>query len=126
MPADYERAVVQEQTLNSLADYVAMITTLEEKRDELSELCRKYHVRRFDVFGSAATEVGFDPERSDLDFLVEFQKSDEMNPADQYFGLWDELKKLFAREVDLVTVKALRNPYFIRSVSATRKVLYAA
>ena len=103
-----------------------MIATLEEKCYELYELCRKYHVRRLDVFGSAATEARFDPEFSDLDFLVEFQKSDEMNPADQYFGLWDELKKLFGREVDLVTVKALRNPYFIKSVSATRRVLYAA
>ena len=102
-----------------------MIETLEEKRAELINLCRRFHVRRLDVFGSAATEYGFDPYRSDLDFLVEFDRTDAMNRADQYFGLWEELKKLFGRDVDLVSVRALRNRFFIKSVNATRKLLYA-
>ena len=38
---------------------------------ELVEICRRHHVRRLEVFGSAA--VGdFDPENSDIDFLVNF------------------------------------------------------
>ena len=41
---------------------------VEEKRRELDELCRRHHVRRFELFGSAATGR-FDPARSDLDFL---------------------------------------------------------
>jgi len=47
-----------------------MIATLEAKRAELQELCLRYRVRRLDVFGSAATVQGFDPQCSDLDFLV--------------------------------------------------------
>ena len=50
-----------------------MIDTLKKNRAELKELCRRYRVRRLDVFGSAATSRGFDPQRSDLDFLVEFE-----------------------------------------------------
>jgi hypothetical protein len=41
--------------------------------DVLPELCRRFHVRRLDLFGSAATGHNFDPVRSDLDFLVSFE-----------------------------------------------------
>jgi len=101
-----------------------MIAALKEKHGELIVLCRRFHVRRLDVFGSATMQDRFDPQHSDLDFLVEFERTEVMNPADQYFGLWNELKKLFGCDVDLVTVRALRNPYFIKSVNATREVLY--
>src|ERR1700735_4649132 len=40
--------------------------------DVLPELCRRFHVRRLDLFGSAATGQNFDPVRSDLDLLVSF------------------------------------------------------
>jgi uncharacterized protein len=40
-------------------------------RSELEELCRRHHVRRLELFGSAATER-YCPAESDLDFLVEF------------------------------------------------------
>ena len=46
-----------------------MISLVEEKRAELGRLCAQYHVRRLELFGSADDER-FDPERSDLDFLV--------------------------------------------------------
>ena len=103
-----------------------MINVLADKQEELVRLCKRYHVRQLDVFGSAVSEDAFDPDRSDLDFLVEFDRSNEMNRADQYFGLWEALREVFGREVDLVTLRALRNPYFIKSVNATREVVYAA
>jgi uncharacterized protein len=48
-----------------------MIAEISSHREELRELCRLFHVRRLDLFGSAAAD-DFDGERSDLDFLVEF------------------------------------------------------
>jgi uncharacterized protein len=90
----------------------------------LAGLCGRYGVRRLELFGSAATG-SFDPERSDLDFLVEFD-ADPTRLFDRYFGLKESLEALFGRKVDLVTVGALQNPYFIESVNATRQVLYAA
>ena len=48
-----------------------MIDAIQLRREELWALCRRFHVRRLDLFGSAA-RGDFDPERSDLDFLVEF------------------------------------------------------
>lgn len=97
---------------------------VQNKHPQLAALCRKYGVRRLELFGSAATESRFDRDRSDLDFLVEFGPTDDMGPADQYFGLWEELKTLFGREVDLVSTRSLRNPYFIESVNATRQTVF--
>jgi len=80
-------------------------------------------VRRLDLFGSAAAG-GFDPERSDVDLLVEF---DPMFPgpyAAAYFSLLEGLEKLFGRRVDLVTEPALANPYLRRRVDAERRILF--
>lgn len=102
-----------------------MIELIEAKRPQLMDLCRRYRVRRLDVFGSAA-QGGFDPARSDLDFLVEFEDLTIEDAADRYLGLLVDLEDLFARKIDLVSDNAIRNPYFRRAVDATRISLYAA
>lgn len=102
-----------------------MISLIEEKRGMLEEVCRRYHVERLEVFGSAA--VGeFRPDASDLDFLVAFRRSSDMNLADQYFGLWEDLRNLFGRDVDLIIERSMKNPYFIKAVNNTRRIVYAA
>jgi putative addiction module CopG family antidote len=94
-------------------------------RADLAALCRRYHVRRLDLFGSTA--VGEDtPGESDLDFLVEFEPLRPGSYADTYFGLMEALEGLFGRPVDLVVASAVRNPYFRASVERTKKLLYAA
>jgi predicted nucleotidyltransferase len=102
-----------------------MIPTIETRREAVAELCREFNVERLDIFGSAATNR---PEEQvdDLDFLVEFGRGGSMSPAEQYFGLLSALQRLFGRDVDLLTRRSLRNPYFIRSVEKTRRLLYAA
>ena len=102
-----------------------MGSPLEGKEEPLEALCRRYHVRRLSLFGSSL-RTDFDPERSDLDFLVEFDEPPDGRPASQYFGLMNELRNLFARPVDLVDSDAIRNPWFRQSVDASRRVLYAA
>jgi len=103
-----------------------MVTAITDQQQQIAELCRRYSVRRLDVVGSAASGDQFDPQSSDLDFLVEFSDSPEMGPADQYFGLLDELQQLFGRKVDLVSARSLRNRYFIESINRTKQVLYAS
>ena len=102
-----------------------MIRAIQDKLDAIEALCRRFHVARLEVFGSAAGD-DFDPDTSDLDFLVEFQRVDVMNMADQYFGLLEDLQVLFARSVDLVCISAMRNPYFIAAVNKSRRLLSAA
>lgn len=102
-----------------------MLTILEERRDALVRLCEEYAVSRLEIFGSATSER-FDPERSDLDFLVEFRPHPILNVLAQYFDFKEALETLFGYSVDLVMIGALKNPYFIRGVNETRKLLYAA
>lgn len=102
-----------------------MTSILQTRRDEIAALCRRHRVRRLDVFGSATRET-FDAATSDLDFLVEFQPLGPGERAEAYFGLLEDLEKLFARRVDLVMLRAIINPYFRRAVEETRELLYAA
>ena len=48
-----------------------MVKLIDDKQNELMELCSRFGVRTFEVFGSAAQDTGFG-DTSDLDFLVEF------------------------------------------------------
>jgi len=101
-----------------------MISLLQEKLRGIEALCRKYHATRLEVFGSAAGEDFF-PEKSDIDFLVEFQPDSDLGPwMSHYFEFRDELGELLGVKVDLVMASALTNPYFIREVNRTRKLLY--
>ena len=102
-----------------------MIKLIEQHRPQLLALCRKYDVRRLDLIGSAARD-DFDPGRSDLDFVVEFNNFTVANAADRYLGLMVDLEDLFGRKVDLVSYRAIRNPYFKQVVDNTRVTLYAA
>ena len=95
-------------------------------RDALPDACRRFHVRRLDLFGSAATGRDFDPARSDLDLLVTFEPMPPAEYADAYFGLRETLEALSGRPVDLVTEAALENPYLRRRVEAERRSLYRA
>jgi uncharacterized protein len=102
-----------------------MIADIASHREELRDLCRRFHVRRLDVFGSAA-RGDFDPARSDIDFLVEFQPLQPGAYVDAYFGLKEGLEQLFGRPVDLVSAASIRNPYFRQGVERTKAPLYAA
>lgn len=102
-----------------------MHTFVEEKLPQVIELCRRHHVDRLELFGSAATGR-FDPESSDIDFLVEYLPEAKPDYPDVYFDLKRGLETLFRRPVDLVMINAIRNPYFRREIEQTRVRLYAA
>jgi predicted nucleotidyltransferase len=95
------------------------------RRAELASLCRRFHVRKLDLFGSAARGT-FDPERSDLDFVVTFEDLHPVAFADAFFGLREGLAALFGRPVDLLTDDSIRNPYLRESIGRSRQALYAA
>lgn len=102
-----------------------MSTFIDHHRAELERLCRLYRVRRLFLFGSAARN-DFDPGRSDVDLLVEFEALSLGGYADAYFGLRESLEDLFGRDVDLVALSAVRNPYMKADIERTRTLLYAA
>ena len=102
-----------------------MFRTIEENRGELARLCAFHGVLRLSLFGSATTDR-FDPEQSDLDFLVEFKPMSPEERADHYFGLTEDLQALFGISIDLVESAPIRNPFFRAAVEETRISLYDA
>jgi uncharacterized protein len=91
-----------------------MHTAVSAKRDNIVELCRRFHVRRLEVFGSAARGEDFDPSRSDADFLVEFEPEVSPNIA-ILLDVEEALERTLGRPVDLVERRAVEeSPNYLR------------
>jgi uncharacterized protein len=99
---------------------------IREQSEAMAELCRRYHVARLELFGSACTPE-FDLTSSDLDFLVEFLPGADLGPwLSRLFELQGDLRSLTGRRVDLVMSAALRNQWFRREADKTRELIYDA
>ena len=103
-----------------------MLPLIEARRAEIAELCRRFHVRRLDVFGSAARGMDFDPARSDVDLLVSYEPGAARPSLEQHFDLRDALAALFDRKVDLVMSGAVRNPFIRADIERSKELVYAA
>ena len=95
-------------------------------KDNLAEvilILKAHHVKRAFAFGSVCTDQ-FN-ENSDIDFLISFE--DHLDPiqyGESYFNLMYSLQDLLKREVDLVTERTLKNPFFIKVLNKTKTPLY--
>lgn len=74
------------------------------------------------MFGSVLNK-NFSPD-SDIDVLVVFDESRDMDLFNAYFDLKEKLEEIFKRTVDLVIDRKFRNPYFRESVENTREIIY--
>jgi len=104
----------------------ALPPLVAEHLGEIRALCEKYHVRKLTIFGSAVKGT-FDPEKSDLDFVVDFDE----DPDDVHYpwggrpmALLRDLKVVFGRNVDVVDRSAIENPYFLQVLALTERPLY--
>lgn len=95
--------------------------TLDIPSQAIAEFCRRHHIRRLALFGSALRD-DFRPD-SDLDVLVEFEP--DHIPGLEFFAMQEELSDVFGRNVDLNTPKFL-SPHFRDKVLAEAEVLYDA
>jgi predicted nucleotidyltransferase len=98
---------------------------MERNLEEIVRLCRQYRVRRLAVFGSIL-RADFDPQRSDADFLVDFEPAPVVVRMQNYLALREALATLLSRPVDLIEDGAIRNPYVLQNVAEQAQVLYAA
>jgi predicted nucleotidyltransferase len=88
----------------------------------IEAFCRKHHIRRLSLFGSAA-RGDFGPE-SDMDVLVEFQPDARVGFL-QLSRMQRELTEIFHRPVDLVPRTGLK-PAIREQILKEEVVLYAA
>ena len=98
---------------------------IEDNRDQLIELCKQHHVRRLDVFGSAAGDL-FDPRTSDVDFVVEFEPMPPLEHGAAYWTLREALARVLGRPVDLIERQTIQNSYLQAEVQRSRVQLYDA
>jgi predicted nucleotidyltransferase len=81
---------------------------LAEKREEIIEIAQKHGAYNVRIFGSVAR--GEDDEKSDIDFLIDY----DLSKTSSWFpmGLILDLEALLGRKVDVATDDSLH--YFIR------------
>ena len=102
---------------------IIMNKILRDNIYELGRYCDKYNVKQLYAFGSVCTEKFND--ESDIDFLVNFQKNISIEKyTDNYFILHELFEKRLEREIDLLTVNMLANPYFINVMEKTKILIY--
>lgn len=95
-------------------------------QEQITRFCREWKIRRLAVFGSGA-EGKLRPD-SDIDLLVTFASGADWTMFDHY-EMEEQLCKLFGREVDLVSVRALEenpNPAYRREIIGSARQIYAA
>ena len=101
-----------------------MIELIRNHHKQIAEICRKHHIRRLEVFGSAATG-DFDPVCSDIDFIAEFAETDaKPGLLSRYLSLAEQLEATLGRKVDLLTPPCIRNIHFRKTVDASRELVY--
>jgi predicted nucleotidyltransferase len=89
----------------------------------MASLCQKHGVAKLSVFGSALRS-DFDPDRSDIDLLVDFLPGERKNLF-KLLEMERALSHLFGRPVELTTRGSL-SKYFRDQVLASARVLYDA
>ena len=94
--------------------------------EQMADFCRRWKVKELSVFGSAATG-GLRPD-SDIGLLVTFAPEAQWSMFDHY-KMEDELAAILGREVDLVSIEAVRendNPISRREILKSARQIYAA
>jgi hypothetical protein len=89
-------------------------------REKVAAFCRERGIRKLSLFGSVLRE-DFDPQRSDVDVLVEYAPG--RHPGLNHFRYQDELAAVLPGRVDFNT-PAMLGKYFRDRVLATALALY--
>jgi predicted nucleotidyltransferase len=90
-------------------------------KDKIAEFCKKNHIRKLSLFGSALRD-DFKPD-SDVDMLVEFNP-EHVPGFITLAGMETELGQIMGRKVDLRTAQDL-SPYFRQEVIESAVTQYA-
>jgi len=95
---------------------------LEIYTPDIIKLCETHKVKSLYAFGSVLTD-NFNKE-SDIDLIVDFSNIAVEDYADNYFDFKFSLQDIFKRPIDLLEEKAIKNPYFRKSVNQQRQLVY--
>lgn len=92
-------------------------------RERIAAFCHRWQIDELSFFGSVLRE---DFRRdSDVDVLVTFSATAAWTLWD-FVDMQDELARILGRKVDLVSKRALRNPFRRDAILREARVIYAA
>lgn len=90
---------------------------------QIISLFRQHKIVNACVFGSVLSNQ-FNKD-SDVDILVNMEEGlSPVEAGEHLWNLYDELKSLLNREVDLITEKSLKNPYLIKEINQSKFPIY--
>ncbi|QLE01292.1 nucleotidyltransferase domain-containing protein [Galbibacter sp. BG1] len=90
--------------------------------EEIIKLCNTNKVKSLFAFGSVLKDK-LRPD-SDIDFLVDIDDKDPISYSDKYFDLKFNLEKIFNRRIDLLELKALKNPFLKQEIDQNKFRIY--
>ncbi len=96
-------------------------TQIKIPKKRIEEFCKKHHIRKLSLFGSALRD-DFNPE-SDVDILVEFDP-EHIPGLIRLAGMEIELTEILGHKVDMRTAQDLSR-YFKEEVLTSAEVQYA-
>ena len=97
---------------------------LQERAEQLAQLCIQFGIRRLYVFGSLAAGT-FRPD-SDVDLIADIDDPDPICRGKRILDFYMALEQLFDRPVDLITnYDQLRNPYLLQGIEEHKQLIYA-
>jgi predicted nucleotidyltransferase len=96
---------------------------IAQQPDDFKILCQTHNVKQLYAFGSSVSD-SFDPQRSDIDLLVELDDLDPLDKGEKLISLWDKFENFFHRKVDLLTDSSIRNPYLKKNIDSTKVLIY--
>lgn len=105
-----------------------MKLSIDELKQKISPIARKYDLRAVYLFGSYARNEATD--QSDVDILVDRADSKIKGMFDMG-ALYEELSESVGKQIDLVTMQTLqqqstrqRTPFFVSNVEEERVKIY--
>jgi predicted nucleotidyltransferase len=72
---------------------------IQLESEKIADFCRSRGIRKLSLFGSVLRD-DFDPARSDVDVLAEFEPDALKGVGFRYFSYGDELAAILGRKVD--------------------------
>ena len=102
-----------------------MFIITKDIEQKITSLCEKHKVSNLYLFGSALTK-NFKVD-SDLDFAVIFNENlSPLEHGESFFNPLNDLEILFAKKIDLIAYRSIKNPVFKEELDNTKVPIYAA
>mgnify|MGYP000775390383 CR=1 FL=1 len=95
---------------------------IESNIQKIIDLCKRHKVHKLFVFGSVLTNRFNDD--SDVDLVVDFNKTEVEDYFDNYFDFKYSLQDLLGREIDLLEEQTIKNPYLKKNIDSTKMLIY--